>query len=74
MANQPTQTGFDYLTNQPPELDNPLQAMHRKLMQDFKEHGFTVETTSPKAGEQASQSPTRRLQVSFIPAKRTDQT
>ena len=74
MENQQTQTQSMSSETQQEEQLNPLARMHQDLMKEFIELGFTHSPTSPKAGGQGSQSPTRAYQVGFIPSRRTNQT
>ena len=74
MENQPTQTQSMSSTTQQEEQLNPLARMHQEFIQWCIERGITVVQTSPQAGEQGSQSPTRVYQVGFIPSRRTNQT
>ena len=72
--NQPTQTHSTSSTNQPSVPNNPLARMAEEFRKKHNVHISTHSPTSPKAGEQGSQSRTRTYQVSFIPSRRTDQT
>lgn len=74
MANQPTQTQYNSLNNQPTSSSNPLKDMVERLDAQFIEAGFMLSPTSPKAGEQGSQSRTRTYQVSFIAVKNSKKT
>lgn len=74
MANQPTQTHSPSSATQQDVPNNPLARMVQELDAYFIERGSMLSPTSPKAGEQGSQSRTRTYQVSFIAVKNSKKT